>query len=132
MVEGDSSALSTSEQLRRLRQYSSNFRHGIFERGEDHRKLPDYILYRPNPESSSRMPFYHDSSFPTFPLEFDQPEGRFLHAFTHGSAQAGIQPRHWFIPVRSQLGTTKWAIDDSQDLLVISGVSVPPPDTREW
>ena len=131
MVEGNS-ILSTSERLRRLRQYSSNFRNGVFDRGEDLRELPDHILDRHNPESSSRMPSYHDSSCPTFHREFDQPEERFLHAFTHGSAQAGIQPRRWFIPVRSQLGATKWAVDDSQDLLVIAGVSVPPSDNWEW
>ncbi|KAM5541121.1 hypothetical protein V8D89_005050 [Ganoderma adspersum] len=132
MVEGDSSALSTSERLRRLRQYSSNFRNGVFDRGEDHTEYPsDHMLETHNLRVISRRTSYHDSSFPAFHLEFDQPAGRFLSVFTHGSAQAGIRPRRWLIPLGSHLGR-KWTVDDAQDLLVMAEVAMPPSGDWEW
>ncbi|KAM5542833.1 hypothetical protein V8D89_003497 [Ganoderma adspersum] len=129
MVDGDSSTLPTSERRRRLLQYSSKFRNGVFDRGEDPTEYPDHMLSETHDlRVSSRRISYHESSFPVFHLEFDRPAGHFLSVFTHGSAQAGIQPRRWLVPLGTpedpHLGT-KWAVDDAQDLLVIAGVAIP-------
>lgn len=129
MVDGYSSTLPTSERLRRLLQYSSNFRNGVFDRGEDPTGDPDPMLSEThNHRVSSRRISYHDSSFPVFHFEFDRPAGHFLFVFTHGSAQAGIRSRRWLIP----LGTSedlhlaiKWAVDDTQDLLVLALGAIP-------
>ena len=93
MVDGDSSTLLLSERLQRLRQYSSNFRSGIFD---------------------------HE----TFPLVDDthiNANGSFTLVFTYGSAQAGIQSRHWITPLGTPGGPRRfmcnWAIDRAQDLL---------------
>ncbi|KAM5543322.1 hypothetical protein V8D89_003196, partial [Ganoderma adspersum] len=130
MVDGDSSTLPTSERRRRLLQYSSKFRNGVFDRGEDPTEYPDHMLSETHDlRVSSRRVSYHESSFPVFHLEFDRPAGHFLSVFTHGSGQAGIQPRRWLIPLgpsEDQYLRTKWAVDDAQDLLVIAGVLARP------
>ncbi|KAM5542835.1 hypothetical protein V8D89_003499 [Ganoderma adspersum] len=128
MADSNSSTLPTSERLRRLLQYSSKFRNGVFDRGEDPTEYTDHMLSETHDlRVSSRRISYHESSFPVFHLEFDRPAGHFLSVFTQGSGQAGIQPRRWLIPLGNseQYFRTKRAVDDAQDLLVIAGAAVP-------
>lgn len=130
MVDGDSSTLSTSERLRRLRQYSSNFRSGVFDRGEDPTAYPGHAVKMDHRGRRSRRTSHHETSFPAFFLEFHRPTRPFLSVFTHGSTQAGIQHQRWLVPLGAQEnphhGGIKWAVDDAQDLLVIASVVTMP------
>nr|VWO94555.1 N/A [Ganoderma boninense] len=129
MIDGESSALPVSERLRRLRQYSSNCCGGIFNHEsllhyssdshqyQHHSALKGASLMRPDDVEGSSI----------LSKRLDPPFGSFLSLVTHGSAQAGIQSHHEVIPfyIPEDLGRrfSWWAIDDAQDLLVISETS---------
>ncbi|KAI1789999.1 hypothetical protein LXA43DRAFT_1019001 [Ganoderma leucocontextum] len=127
MVDGDSSTLPVSERLQRLRQYSSNFLNGIFDR-EDLTAHPDYILQMRNLRGRLSTTFYNEGSSSVLYGNLDGQSESFLSVFAHGSARAGIQSRRWLMP----LGTPEhpgriirnWAIGGVQDLLVIAEVSL--------
>lgn len=133
MVDGDSSTntIPTSEPLQRLREYSSRFRSGAFDH-EDLAAHPHYVREMRNVSwiapsldgsslSSLNGPhFYPFTHRPDVPFD----TGMFLSTFTPGSALAGIQSSCSLLRISAAeehaILINKWAIDTSQDLLVMS------------
>ncbi|PIL34969.1 hypothetical protein GSI_02756 [Ganoderma sinense ZZ0214-1] len=126
MVDGVSSTLLVPERLQRLRQYSANFRNGIFDH-ENVDSHPEYVRrfrnvrwgYSTRPKASSSALFGALES-----------AGSFLTIFTRGSSQAGVPSRRWMMPAGTPGDRTRWmeawAIDRAQDLLVtVEVVSIP-------
>ena len=118
MVDSDSSTLLVSGRLQRLRQYSSDFRNGIFKH-EDLDAHPDYSRQFRNLGWNARR--RTDGSV-TSAIGYN-PVGSqaLLSVFTHGSTQAGIESRRWMTPVGTdgdaRRSIRNWAIDRAQDLL---------------
>ncbi|KAM5541117.1 hypothetical protein V8D89_005046 [Ganoderma adspersum] len=124
VVDGDSGA-SISVRLERLRKYSSNFRHGVFDY-EDLTSHPEYVLRMVDltlnmaspisSQGSSSALYYGKHDFESKRREY------FFSVFIPGSALAGIPSSRCILPFealyeRARL-IIKYAIDASQDLLV--------------
>ena len=132
MVDGHSSTIPTFEKLQRLREYSSRFRSGRFDH-EDLAAHPHYMHQMRNgrwnassvDESSLSSLHGPDVRIPTFMHNQDGPSDVFLSVFTLGSGQAGTQSSRSLLRIspadEHAMITTKWAIDGSQDLLVMTG-----------
>ena len=119
MVDGLASTLPVSERLQRLRQYSVNFRSGIFD-FEDTAAHPDYVQQLQNLQWCGATRTEGVASV----LYFDtNTRDSSLSVFTDGSRQAGIPSRRWIMPVGTwedrTRGMSGWiVIDRAQDLLV--------------
>ena len=132
MVDGHSSTIPTFEKLQRLREYSSRFRSGRFDH-EDLAAHPHYVhqmrnsRYQATSVDESSLSSLHgpDVRIPTFMHNQDGPSDMFLSVFTLGSGQAGTQSSRSLLRIspadEHAMITTKWAIDGSQDLLVMTG-----------
>ena len=127
MADGSSRTLPVSERLQRLRRYSSNFRHGIFEH-ENVYKRTGYRLHTDGIRRGSHTTVYDPKgSAPVLYRCLDPPFGSFLSVVTYSSAQAGILSRHEVIPFGAPEDadrvTREWAMDEAQDLLVIAEIA---------
>ncbi|KAI1790003.1 hypothetical protein LXA43DRAFT_540985 [Ganoderma leucocontextum] len=128
MVDGHSSSLAVSERLQRLRQYSSNFRNGIFDY-EDLSGHTQHILQLINlRQNGMKLKYVEGSSLALY----SKRNLSCLSIFKHGSAQAGIPSSRWIMPVGSQGDPSRsfrlWDIDIAQDLLVTAElVGLPSP-----
>ncbi|PIL34981.1 hypothetical protein GSI_02768 [Ganoderma sinense ZZ0214-1] len=128
MVDWPSSTLPVSERRERLRQYSSNFRNGIF----DHETLdahPDYTRqFR-----ALEWDFSLRTNGATSAI-YGVGSHLFLSVFTHGSAKAGIKSCRWLMRIGTHLDRTRWvrtwAIDHAQDLLITVEMVTTAADTR--
>ena len=124
VVDGDSGA-SISERLERLRQYSRNFRHGVFDY-EDLTSHPEYVLRMVDLKLDIATPISSQGSTSALYCgEYDSESKRqeyFFSVFTPGSALAGLPSSRCVLPFSSQgepvRRIIKYAIDVSQDLLV--------------
>ncbi|PIL34945.1 hypothetical protein GSI_02732 [Ganoderma sinense ZZ0214-1] len=131
MVDGELSTLPVSERLQRLREYSSRFRNGSFDR-EDLSVHPRHVQQvRSGRWNSSSLDerslstlYGVDTRFPTTTHDQDGPSDMFLSVFTPGSAEAGIQSSRYLLRISTAdehaFIMTKWAIDGAQDLLVMT------------
>ena len=110
--------LPVSERQKRLRQYSLNFRNGIFDH-ETPNAHPDYTQQFRNLEWNYST--HAAGSGSALYCAFVGWQS-FISVFNRGSAKAGIQSRRWLTPVGIPGDRTRWvkswAIDRAQDLLV--------------
>lgn len=124
LVDGDSCA-SISERLERLRKYSSNFRHGVFDY-EDLTSHPEYVLRMVDLKLDIATPISsQDCSSALYCGEYDSESKRrdyFFSVFIPGSALAGIPSSRYVLPFsapdKPARRIIRYAIDASQDLLV--------------
>ena len=124
VVDGDSGA-SISERLERLRQYSRNFRHGVFDY-EDLTSHPEYVLRMVDLKLDIATPISSQGSTSALYCgEYDSESKRreyFFSVFIPGSALAGIPSSRCVLPFSAldepARRIIKYAIDPSQDLLV--------------
>ena len=131
MVDGESSILPISERLQRLRQYSSNFRNGIFYH-EGSTAQPDY--WRRLRQLGWLTPMNaNDSSTSLYGSLTEEQSHQLLSVFNPGSVQAGIRSQRWLIPVASPVEEGRprpnvrvWAIDCVQDLVVLGAEEMLP------
>ena len=103
MVDGLASTLPVSERLQHLRQYSVNFRSGIFD-FEDTAAHPDYVQQLRNLQWCGAT----RTEGVTSVLYLDTNMGNYsLSVFTDGSRQAGIPSRRWIMPVGTSEDRTR-------------------------
>ncbi|KAM5541120.1 hypothetical protein V8D89_005049 [Ganoderma adspersum] len=127
MVDGESSTLPVSERLKRLRQYSLDFKKGAFQR-QDLVTHPDYVPEMLNVDWPLRFPIGTKcASRALYKKVYENDTILYLSLFVPGSAHAGIRSTFSLFTihaaVKPDLIATEWAMDDAQDLFVVADVA---------
>ncbi|PIL34930.1 hypothetical protein GSI_02717 [Ganoderma sinense ZZ0214-1] len=120
MVDGHRTTLSISDRLQRLRQCSSKFANGPFDH-EDLGAHPDYLIHLRNRRWNTTV---HDDRSSSSLHSQNGRSDLSLCVITPGSTQGGIESSLSLLPTgtasRQGFIISKWAIDGTQDLLVMA------------